>query len=315
MWLRLAVVFVVVVVAGAQAQDLISARAGFVNYRHGQVNLPKDPDGKPIRQLQQGQSVSTRFGRAELLLVPGSFLRLDNESEARLISSSLEDARVELLSGTATLEVNEIPKGASLTLLWRGFLIPVTKPGLYRFEPGPDSMRIYVEEGKLKLPGSKETIKAGKYVDLTAAGTLSAAMKFNRKNQDEFDRWSASRSLQLARASFVAASSLRRWPFSLRSSLWYWDPFGFYTFLPYSSTIYSPFGFPYYCPRTIYISHPRSHSPGGMRGGGVGSGRNVGGSAPGPGATAAPAPPTVSSPRGMNADRPPPGGIKSRIPD
>jgi len=255
-------VLVMLLATVALAQDMISARAGFVNYKHGRVLLPKGTDGKDVRQLETGQTAGTGIGRLELLLAPGSFLRLDNESEIRLLSSRLTDVQVELLSGTATLEVNEIPRQAALAILWRNQTIPAEHSGVFRFEPGNDSMRIYVESGKLKL--ANQTVKAGNYVDLAAGGTLTAALRFNRKNIDEFDRWNQARGYQLARSSYSAANSfLSRSSAFPGSSLWYWDPFGLgYTYLPYRSSVMSPWGFYYYSPRTIY-SHPGSAGGGG----------------------------------------------------
>jgi len=255
-------VLVMLLAALALAQDVISARAGFVNYKHGRILLPKGTDGKDVRQLEAGQTAGTGIGRLELLLAPGSFLRLDNESEIRLVSSRLTDVQVELLSGTATLEVNEIPRQAALAILWRDQTIPAEHSGVFRFEPGNDSMRVYVESGKLKL--ANQTVKAGNYVDLAAGGTLTAALRFNRKNIDEFDRWNQARGYQLARSSYSAANSfLGRSSAFPASSLWYWDPFGLgYTYLPYRSSVMSPWGFYYYSPRTVY-SHPGSAGGGG----------------------------------------------------
>jgi len=255
-------VLVMLLAALAVAQDMISARAGFVNYKHGRVLLPQGTDGKDVRQLEAGQIAGTGIGRLELLLAPGSFLRLDNESEIRLVSSRLTDVQVELLSGTATLEVNEIPRQAALAILWRNQTIPAEHSGVFRFEPGNDSMRIYVESGKLKL--ANQTVKAGNYIDLAAGGTLTAALRFNRKNIDEFDRWNQARGYQLARSSYSAANSfLSRSSAFPGSSLWYWDPFGLgYTYLPYRSSVMSPWGFYYYSPRTVY-SHPGSAGGGG----------------------------------------------------
>ncbi len=245
----------------AHAQDVISARAGFVNYKHGQVILPKGPNGSDARQLQPGQTVSTDDGRVEVLLTPGTFLRLDNKSAARMISTNLTDVQVELLSGTATVEADDLSKGASVTILWHGQRIPITHKGLYRFEPGPEAMRVYVDDGKLNLAG--QTLKSGRDADLTSSGMLAAVNKFNRKNTDTFDRWNQARAYQLASASQAAVSNLGWWysgfgsyPFA-GPGLWYWDPFGYYTFLPYDGIVYSPFGFPHYSPFVVWNLPPR----------------------------------------------------------
>ena len=145
----------------AAAQHVISARAGYVNYWQGAVTLPTGPDEKIKRQIAEGQSVTTERGRLELLLTPGSFLRLDRHSTVRLLSSRLADVRVELVSGTAMLEVNETRKGTSIVMLWREHTIPIKRTGLYRFEAAQDSLRVHVEKGKLRVPGKKGPLKGG----------------------------------------------------------------------------------------------------------------------------------------------------------
>ena len=242
----------------AAAQHVISARAGYVNYWQGAVTLPTGPDEKIKRQIAEGQTVTTWRGRLELLLTPGSFLRLDRHSTVRLLSSRLADVRVELVSGTAMLEVNETRKGTSIVMLWREHSIPITRTGLYRFEAAQDSLRVHVEKGKLRVPGKKGPLKGGRFVELAAAGTASAAVKYNRKELDEFDHWNRVRSSELATASYAAVNSFRNRRSSLlstgRSSQWFFHSgFGYYTFLPYRYSIRSPFGFVYRCPRPRYV--------------------------------------------------------------
>src|SRR5215469_2815418 len=82
--------------AGATAQP------GAVNYTEGQVFV----DGKALQasqtaQVQPGQTLETQNGKAEMLLTPGIFLRLNNNSEARLDANSITDTRVSLVKGEA----------------------------------------------------------------------------------------------------------------------------------------------------------------------------------------------------------------------
>ncbi len=244
------------------AQDVISAKAGFVNYKHGGVTLPREKDGIPVRQLSRGQSVSTGHGRVELLLTPGSFLRLDHESEARMLSTDLRDVQVELLSGAATVEVNEILKGSTIAVVWADRSIPIQNVGLYRFEVNPDSLRVYVEKGKIRLAATQDWLKSKRFADLNPAGTLLAGGKYDPRDVDEFGRWNRSRGEQLALASYWAANTMRQRGMVFRGSLWALDrTFGFYTYLPYSWHVTSPFGYRYYSPRP-----EPSYSPGSDRG-------------------------------------------------
>ena len=246
--------------APVAAQHVISARAGYVNYWQGAVTLPSSPDGKVERQIAEGQTVTTWRGRLELLLTPGSFLRLDRHSTVRLLSSRLTDVRVELVSGTAMLEVNETRKGTSIVMLWREHTIPIKRTGLYRFEAARDSLRVHVEKGKLRVPGKKGPLKGGRFVELAAAGTASGAVKYNRKDLDEFDHWNRVRSSELATASYAAVNSFRNQRSSFWSSQWFFHSgLGYYTFLPYGYPIRSPFGYVYRCPRPNYGRRNPSH--------------------------------------------------------
>ena len=79
-----------------------SARPGTVNYVEGQVSLGNQTlDEKSVgsTEVDAGQSLTTENGKAEVLLTPGVFLRLGNESSVRMISSSLIDTQVELSHG------------------------------------------------------------------------------------------------------------------------------------------------------------------------------------------------------------------------
>ncbi|MGA7080589.1 MAG: hypothetical protein WBY61_17865, partial [Terriglobales bacterium] len=70
---------------------------GSLNYVEGQVSMDaKALDSGAIgsAQLQTGQSLTTKKGKAEILLTPGVFLRLGSNSSVRMISPSLTDTEV-----------------------------------------------------------------------------------------------------------------------------------------------------------------------------------------------------------------------------
>src|ERR1700756_2848364 len=87
------------------------ARPGTINYIEGSVLLA----GQPVTQksvgtlaLDPGQVLSTELGHAEVLLTPGIYLRLDDDSSVRMISPDLTSTQVALDKGRATVEVDEI---------------------------------------------------------------------------------------------------------------------------------------------------------------------------------------------------------------
>src|SRR3954469_9434726 len=80
----------------AWAQSAISARAGMIHYSEGNVAI----DGQRVdsstssyqeyKFVNEGETLATNRGRAEVLLNPGTFLRVTDNSSVRLISSQLE---------------------------------------------------------------------------------------------------------------------------------------------------------------------------------------------------------------------------------
>src|SRR5579872_7485131 len=75
---------------------------GTVNYVEGQAalngqDLPANAAGSAI--LGTNQVLDTGQGRAEVLLTPGVFFRLGDNSEVRMVSPGLVDTRIELLKG------------------------------------------------------------------------------------------------------------------------------------------------------------------------------------------------------------------------
>jgi FecR protein len=90
-----------------------SARPGTVNYIEGAAYLNgQQLTGKSVgsTDLNPGEELSTQTGKAEILLTPGVFLRLDDNSEVKMISPDLTKTQVELEHGRAGIEVDEPAK-------------------------------------------------------------------------------------------------------------------------------------------------------------------------------------------------------------
>src|ERR1700733_11168638 len=118
-----------------------SAIPGTVNYVEGQVTVagqavtPQTFGSGRIGSAQLGpnQVLETGQGRAELLLTPGVFLRVGDNSAVRLVSPELADTRVEVLRGQAIVEVAELFPDNNLRVMMNGAAIRLQKQGLYAF--------------------------------------------------------------------------------------------------------------------------------------------------------------------------------------
>ena len=113
-----------------------SAIPGTLNYVEGQVAVA----GQTVTshsvgsvQLEPNQVLETGQGRAEILLTPGVFLRVGDNSAVRLVSPGLADTRVEVLRGQAIVEVAELFKDNNLWVMMNGASTRLDKEGLYAF--------------------------------------------------------------------------------------------------------------------------------------------------------------------------------------
>lgn len=255
MRLGLAVLAVGAIGNGAvQAQQVVSAHAGVVHYVEGHVFV----DNKPVQQkfaqfpdLREGGELRTEDGRAEVLLTPGAFLRVSNNSSVRMLGRELSDTRFEVLSGSVMVECDNVPKDVSLTVISHGHNIHLEKQGLYRLDSDPPEFRVYDGRAVIDSGPNQLTLKRGKEASLDGAGTVLTAGTFNPKLGDSFYEWNTTRSGYIASANVSAAQSLRT-SGSHWSSGWAWDPwYGAYTFVPAAGIGYSPFGWNFWSPAWV----------------------------------------------------------------
>src|SRR5579862_4487240 len=151
-------VLVLALTAGvcAWGQRAISAHSGMVNYVEGNATLDNkdlDPKFTELPEVKNRSVLATDQGRAEVLLTPGAFLRLSENSSFRMISNSLWDTRVEVVSGTAMVEVDELLKDNAITVQYGEAQIALLKKGLYRVDASGDtgSLKVYDGEARVTL--------------------------------------------------------------------------------------------------------------------------------------------------------------------
>jgi hypothetical protein len=240
------------------AQQVISANAGVIHYTEGDVRL----DGKPVEQtpskfqeMKRGQEIETGEGRAEILLTPGSILRLAENSSARMVNNRLDDTRIEVTGGAALFEIAELLKDNAVTVLFGEREIQLIKAGLYRVDANSRLLRVYEGEAVIAEGTQVTKVKKGRQADL---GAVIATTKFEPKLNDAFLRWSSRRAGYIATANASAAKSIYDMGMPWGMSGWWWNPFfGMYTFIPRSGVLFSPFGYGFYSPIGFFNSYYR----------------------------------------------------------
>ena len=320
----------------ARDRFVITARAGGVNAVTGRATVRTQ--GKTewelltIKEdLQTGDSVKTDSdGRVEMLLNPGSFLRVGENSEFELTDSSLDNLEVRLVRGTAIVEATGADDShMQINISTPHTKIAIVRRGLYRLSVVPgDNTELIVRKGRVMLDKTK--IGGGHKVVFSSDNFLVAKMqKADKKKVDSFDFWSEERSETVAEANrkmrrrevtAIMASARDRWFNTFFSAstpgFWYYSSrYSCYTFVPYYGGWGSPYGssyssafFPgYYCGGCRGLQDYRRNG-GYPTGGGTaassggGGGGGGGGSVAGP-STSGPSPSSRPSMEGIS--RPP----------
>jgi hypothetical protein len=250
-------------VSAASSLYVISAEAGAVNYVEGKVSVMRKEgkSGYLLKgdELKIGDVVSTGAGgKAEILLNPGSFVRLAENSVFEFVSTSLEDLQLKLNGGSAMFEVITDHEFTFAVNTPKAKLF-IVKSGVYRVDVLSDGAgKLEVWKGKATANGTE--IKSGKQA--TVSGDQTAVAKFDRDDKDALEVWSKFRAKELAkinarlqnnslRTSLMSSYYQTRWSMNDSYGLWVYSRYhGSYCFLPFGYGWSSPYG--YYYPRDIW---------------------------------------------------------------
>jgi hypothetical protein len=241
----------------------ISAKPGVVNYIEGTVSLNGTKlSDQAVRStfLNTGDKLSTDAGKAEVLLSPGVFLRIGEDSAIQMISPTLTNTQVEIVEGEAIVEAAGLLKDNSVQVTEHGASITIDKNGLYRFNAGnPPSAAVL--EGKAIVSFGEKKVELNKDHE-TILGEALKSEKFDPKQEDELYAWSNVRSEYEAAASYQSAKAMSVDQYSggwgnygfggLYGPGWFWNSaFDSYAWLPAYGAFYSPFGWGFYAPGVV----------------------------------------------------------------
>ncbi|MBD0372506.1 MAG: FecR domain-containing protein [Pyrinomonadaceae bacterium] len=254
-------------VSGTQAQTrdkfLISAKAGGVNLVTGNVTVIRKGTSGQLAltdkdNLESGDVVTTGMdGRVEVLLNPGSYLRVSENSEFQLADTSLENMRVKLIRGSAIIEaVGGDGTDVRINVETRQMNAVIIRHGIYRFNVLPTSMtEILVLKGRVQVSTLADVVKDGKKVII--GGGSTEVVKLDKKSRDSFDLWSRDRAEYLASLNRTIPSYLISqtfdsfgpdWltGFGRPAGIWFRASNNCYVFVPtYYGIWSSPYGYNY----------------------------------------------------------------------
>jgi len=319
---------------------VISAKAGGVNAVDGHVTVTRAGKSQMLTaqdEVTAGDLVTTgAASQVEVLLNPGSYLRVGENSAFELADNALENIQVRLTRGSAIVEATGLDNTElHINIVTERARILIVRRGVYRINAAADATALLVRKGRALInDSSTNIIKSGNEVSFR--GGSFVATKLGKKQQDRFDDWSKARANTLAKAnerlsanglnSYLSSSNSFDWAFSAANPYGLWAFSGLsrcFTFLPFYYGWSSPYGHNYglyfydYWPgsrccgggyRPVIVSNPSS---GGLSGGTSGgpSGGSIGTSRPP--APPAPSAPTVSPMPSQAGPRDPDSGSRS----
>jgi len=272
--LALAAVAVALVAIPVSAQPVISAKSGVVSYIEGKVFVGDQELQSSLTsfpEVKEKMVLRTAEGRAEILLTPGVFLRVGENSSFRMITNRLIDTRLELLTGSAVVEADDVAKDTNLTIVSGKASILIAKHGLFRFDMEPARVKVFDGVASVTTGEQITPVAAGKMLSLDTE--KASVEKFDKEATDALDRWSKRRAENVAMANVSSAKQVHDYGCTNYSTNWanpvgvgvpvnspcynpcggwrYNTWYGMITYIPCGANIYSPYGYRYWSPNNV----------------------------------------------------------------
>ena len=235
------------------------AAAGTINCVEGYVALDSQPvaaDTVGVAAVHPGHLLETAQGKAEVLLSPGVFLRVGENSSIKMEAASGNEVRVELVRGEALLEVDRVDRARRLDVIDKGADARVDHSGLYLFNANQPAVLVY--NGRVRVEDDRRGFAIRQGEELLLNSSVLKAQKFDREETDALYSWN------LERADY--ASQVSEWTVEALLSLdggtqhtagWYWNPwYSSWAFVLPKGRVVSPLGYGYYAPSTMQSQAP-----------------------------------------------------------
>src|SRR5580698_3061059 len=159
--------FFLAALLSSPAWGSVAPQPGTVNYVEGQAAIGAQAlTDKSIgsAKLAAGQSLSTDNGRAEILLAPGIFLRVDHHSSVRMVSPGLADTILTLEKGRAMVEVAEIRPENNIRIGENNSSTQLLKAGLYDFDEDRGLIRVVDGKAEVQVASQHIDLKSGQQI-------------------------------------------------------------------------------------------------------------------------------------------------------
>jgi hypothetical protein len=214
------------------APGLLNASTGHVRINGTEADT--STCGRAV--LEVGGKIETRsIGMAELLLSPGSFLRVGAGSAVLMEPADTTSVRLQVLRGRVLVDVLSLQ--SPIQIDQSSVTGAIEAPGLYGFDAAKSLIAVY--SGRANLSNGARRLTAEKGVAVATRGFRK--ISFVPDPAEPLMAWSRLRSAQLSGESAARAQA------GATESGWQWDPWAVsWTWPSASGAVTGPFGWPYY---------------------------------------------------------------------
>jgi FecR protein len=189
----------------ASAQSVRSTHSGLLYFFDGYVFIGDEqlqPRFGRFPELAEGGVLRTELGRAEVLLTPGVFLRVAENSSIRMLSNSLSDTRIELLRGSAIIEVSHEAKNPPDTLVYKNWQVRIAEDSVARIDSEPAQVRVLSGTAEVSAEGDSVTVQRG---DILPLASVLVTERATTPAADPFNTWAMNRSSVVGEDNTIAA--------------------------------------------------------------------------------------------------------------
>jgi hypothetical protein len=190
----------------ASGQSVRSTRSGLLYFFDGYVFIGEEHLQQRFGrfpEIGEGNVLRTELGRAEVLLTPGVFLRVNENSAIRMVSNSLSDTRIELLRGSAIIEASHEAANPPDTLIYKSWQVRFPVDSVVRIDSEPAQIRVL--SGSANVSGESAgnvTVHRG---DVLPFASVLVAEPPTTPASDAFNIWAMNRSSVVSEDNSVAA--------------------------------------------------------------------------------------------------------------
>src|SRR6185436_18010472 len=188
-------------------------QGGFLNFVSGEGRCicAREANAQSKQPLANGDTIELDDGHAELVLIPGYYLRLSAHTTALLLDLSRDNLKIAIAKGSAILEIpieDSVPGPSRfqelkdrffniVTVITPGGEYAIFKAGGYRFDVTSNrESRVRVLKGAVAVGG--HILKDGTASVLAGAVSLGPT---DKSVDDAFDKWSRERAATLIQAN------------------------------------------------------------------------------------------------------------------